>query len=301
MHQIKLIVKAYTAGLLTLFLLNANTLNASIITNGALTVEILDTNGTIRSVRYDGTEFFLQGVASAISDWGLRLDTETDPFVLAKNESFGTAAIPVTQNSPLAFAGNYPALSSQISFTRAYTLVPGFNILRVDTTFINNGPARVLSYFDTFDPDQGIDLGLGYSTYNDLFPLASAHVGQASISNNGGASLQQTVWAASLDSRATVAAGGLYSIFDGDELEFFFTAPYDGENTFADEGLHIGMRTAIAHNSTTRFTYDLVFASTPAAAQAEFLAANSIPEPNIVIAVTLASLLMMAVRLRHRA
>ncbi len=157
---------------------------------------------------------------------------------------------------------------------------PVCNLLRVSTSFTNNGSSLNLSYFDTFDPDQGTPQGLGPRTHNDVFALAGGVVGQARLD---GGPIQDTVIAGSLDPRVTVASGNPFQISSGSSLNSFFASPIDGNDTYVDRGTHIGLRTLLAASETTSFSYDLAFGATAAEAQAAFVDANSVapvPEPS---------------------
>ena len=176
--------------------------------------------------------------------------------------------------------GTYDGGGANVAFIRSYSLVSGLSVLRITTDFTNNGSDVTLSYFDTFDPDNGTDLGQGFATFNDVFSLAGGTVGQARIDSDG---FTHTVIAGSVDSRVTVASGGPFSISNGLLLNNFFDSPVDGNDTLADEGMHIGLRTFLGSGQTTSFTYDLAFGLNPFAAQEAFIQANSVspvPEPS---------------------
>lgn len=116
-------------------------LQAGIITlsNGAIKVQVHDTNGAINSVTFGGTEFFKQGVASSISDWGLQ--NNDNVFTFAKNEADGTTGIPVSVSPTLTVTGNYLAPLTNVLLSRSYAIVPGYDVLRITTRFTNQGPA----------------------------------------------------------------------------------------------------------------------------------------------------------------
>jgi len=257
---------------------------AATLTNGSLTINIRS-NGAIDSATFGGSDYFNPG--ASVSDWGLQRGTDTGSFVRNTTDGFTQQAVTVSNPSGFVVAGGtYTQAGSDVAFTRSYSLVAGLNVLRVDTVFQNNGSDLTLRYFDTFDPDQGFDLGMGFETYNDVFSLGGSLVGQARIQGAN----SHTVIAGSSDSRAVIAAGFPFAIFSGDELNSFFNSPFDGNDAFADEGLHIGFETMLASGSSDSFTYFLAFGLSPEDAQTDFLATSSdssdtsaIPEPASVI------------------
>ena len=256
---------------------------ASVLSNGNLTVQVLDSNGAISSATFGGSEFFAQGVASAISDFGFQNGADIDTF--RRNDAYGNTdgivGVPVTVSANNVVTGTYTGGGAQVLFARSYSLLSGLNVLRISTNLTNQGGALQLSYFDTFDPDQGVDFGLGYETYNYVFPLAGGTVGQARI--DGGVGRQHTVLGGSLDSRVTVAAGYPFSIFDGYDLNDFFDMPFNGQDTYYDGGIHLGIRTNLAAGQTTNYTFDLAFGLTPASAQQAFTSGNPLPEPSTFV------------------
>lgn len=263
------------------------------LTNGSLTVDIRTDNGAIDTVLFGGTDYFNPGIP--VSDFGLQNGTNTSTFVV--NTTDGITMQPVSVSGVNVVTGTFTGGGANVSFARSYSLVPGLNVLRVATGFTNHGSPLTLSYFDAFDPDQGTNLGLGPPTYNDVFGLAGGRVGQARI-NGGG--LQHTVIAGSLDPRVTVASGNPFFIRDGNTLNNFFAAPFDGNDTFADEGTHIGLRTSLGSGQSTSFTYDLAFGLTPADAQFAFTQANAVPEPSTVIIWSLLGGLSVALAWRRK-
>lgn len=247
---------------------------------------------------FGGTEFFRRG--AYISNYGFQNGTDEDTFVL--NDAYGNTGVLVSQGPAHTFSGVYsPSSGISVAFSRTYSLVPGLNVLRIITTFVNNGIDLTLSYFDTFDPDQGVDLGAGYHTYNDVFSLAGGTVGQARIDDSGN---QHTVIVGSVDPRATVASGGPFSIDNGSILNDFFASPIDGNDAFEDEGTHIGLRTPLNAGDSTTFVIDIAFGVTPSDAQNHFVLANSpmsvVPEPSSLCLAGMAGLSLGGYYLRQR-
>ena len=250
---------------------------AGVITNGSLTITIREDNGAIDTALFGGSDYFNQG--THVSDYGFQNGTLTNTF--HRNDTNGGTGQPVTVTGGTVATGTYTGGGLNIGFNRSYALVSGVNVLRVTTTLTNNATlgGGLISYFDTFDPDQGIAFALGFGTFNDVFALAGGTVGQASI--NAGP-FQHTVIAGSLDARATVASGNPFQISNGTALNNFFSSPFDGNGAFADSGTHIGLRTNLNAGQSTTFVYDLAFGLTPASAQQDFITANAVsavPEP----------------------
>ena len=253
----------------------AGQVQAGVITNGSLEINIRDDNGAIDSAIFNGIDYFEQGFF--VSDFGFQNNTNTSTFVF--NDTRGVTRQPVSV-SGTTVSGVFTVAGSNLGFVREYSLVPGQNVLRVTSDFTNNGGDITFSYFDTFDPDQGGQLGQGFGTFNDVFSLSGGTVGQARIDSSG---FEHTVIAGSVDGRATVASGNPFRISNGAELNSFFESPFDGNDAFADTGTHIGIRTFLGSGQSTSFTYDLAFGLDPTSAQSAFTQANSVspvPEPS---------------------
>ncbi|BAZ27071.1 hypothetical protein NIES4073_79870 [Kalymmatonema gypsitolerans NIES-4073] len=279
--------------------LGVSSAQAFTISNGSLTVDIRNDNGAINSLLFGGSEFYREG--TYVSDFGFQAGTGTSTFVL--NSAYGGGqSVSVTNSSGLVgVTGTYTGGGSNINFRRTYSIVPGLNVLRVATDFINNGADTTLSYFDTFDPDQGIDKGRDFETSNDVSTLATgagtAKVGQASES--GGL----TVVMGSLDPNVTVGSGDPFQIADGSALNNFFSSPVDGNGTFADQGTHVGLRTLLAAGSSRTFVYDQAFGETAAAARAQFVSANGsepVPEPLTILGSLAAGGIGAALRRKYK-
>ncbi|WP_417749592.1 PEP-CTERM sorting domain-containing protein [Rosistilla oblonga] len=254
----------------------AGQVQAGIITNGSLAINIRDDNGAIDSAIFNGIDYFGQG--THVSNFGFQNNTNTSTFVV--NNTDGGTGQPVSV-SGTTVSGVFTGGGSNLGFVREYSLVSGQNILRVTSDFTNNGGDITFSYFDSFDPDQGEPLGQGFGTFNDVFSLSGGAVGQARIDSSG---FEHTVIAGSVDGRATIASGNPFQISDGVTLNSFFGSPFDGNNAFADTGTHIGIRTFLGSGQSTSFTYDLAFGLDPTSAQSAFTQANAVsaavPEPS---------------------
>jgi hypothetical protein len=126
----------------------------------------------------------------------------------------------------------------------------------------------VLSCFDTFDPDQGDMRGWGRGTYNDVYVLDDAAVARAT--DRGG----WTIVMGTREAGVTLGAGSPFWIDRGTTLNTFFSAPYDGNGSFADSGFHVGTRLSLPQGVTLMFVFDQAFGTSLAAAEAAFVAAN---------------------------
>lgn len=262
-------------------------LQAAVISNGLLSVDISDSNGAINSVTFNGTEFFRQG--TYVSDFGFQNGTDTGTFVRNTAEGVTQQLVTVTGTT---VSGNYGGGGADIQFTRSYSLVPGVNALRITTQLTNQGVSpTTVSYFDTFDPDQGVPL-YSYSTFNDVLSLAGTIVGQAVAGSN------YTFVAGSLDPRVVVASGGPFWINDGTTLNYFLDFPEDGNGFFDDQGTHLGLRVLLGAGETTSVTYKLAFGLTSAEARDAFTE-TQVPEPGSIAIFAAGSALLGVVNRRR--
>lgn len=241
---------------------------AGILTNGTLSVETNDSNGTVHDVTFDGTNFFEFDPIADFGFQGSNTASERTNDSASLTDYFNISA------SSLSYSGTYE-LNRDISFTRTYSLVSGQNVLRVATSFTNNAASAAnFSYFDIYDPDPGATaLTPDIATSNDRFFLDSVEVGQASIASD------LTVLIGSIDSRAVVGSGDP----TGNWTSFFSSGNPDADGNLSDKNrLQIGMQTTLAAGGMTSFTYDLAFGTSAKNAQTEFLEANNlatVPEP----------------------
>jgi len=257
-------------------------------------VEFSEISGAISKAQFGGSDYYNPG--SSISDWGLQVDTDITTFAI--NTTLGNVGTPVTVtkvDDTIVVSGSYaPGNGVDITLTRTYSLVPGLNVLRVVSEIVNNGVDTVISYFDTYDPDQGGDQGNGPGTFNDVYTpfQGAATVGQAT--ELGGLSVAM----GSLDPLAVVASGYPFAIFDGFYLNDFFDTPFDGNGLFADEGTHVGIRRFLAAGGSFTFTYDQAYGLSPSLARGEFIAAN-VPEPSSVALIGCLICAAAAIRRQH--
>jgi hypothetical protein len=263
---------------------NAKSVQAAIITNGSLEVTIRDDNGAIDAIIFDQntifrSDFFNPG--APVSDFGFQNGTDESTFV--RNTTTGLNQQPVNvvlEDESVIVTGTYMGGGANVNFTRTYSLVSELNALLVRTDFVNNGSEIALRYFDTFDPDQGIDRGNGFGTFNDVFTLdtavGSARVGQAT--ELGGL----TVVFGSLEPNATVGAGLGLEIDNGFELNNFFDASFDPNGAFEDIGIHIGaIELLLGSGGNGSFQYLHGYGESPAEAQEQFISAASVTSVNV--------------------
>lgn len=255
------------------------------LSNSSLEVTIRDDNGAIDTLIFDKQSFFHSDFfnpGEPVSDFGFQ--NGANPATFTINTTAGITQQPVTvsqDGESVVVTGTYTGGDATVDFRRIYSLVDEFNALLVKTNLVNQGSAVELRYFDTFDPDQGIDQRHGFETFNDIFILETAAglatVGQAT--ELGGL----TIIVGSLDATATVGADLGLSIHNGLELNSFLNHPSDPNGTFADVGIHIGGKNVLlAAGDTASFEYIQGYGKSVAAAQAEFKSAvaATVPEPS---------------------
>jgi hypothetical protein len=251
------------------FVLAPTVAAAATLTNGALTVDIRDDNGAIERVVFGGSNFYQAG--TPVSNWGMQVGTATATFRVNTTDGGNGIGVSVgTVGSTVEVTGTYAVGGANVAFVRRYALAAGVNVLRISTDFVNNGADVVLSYFDTFDPDQGVDEGLDFSTFNDV--LAGGQVARAWTSS------ELTVAFGSTDPEVTVASGFPFAIESGSVLNDFFTSPLDGNGSLADQGTHVGTRFPLPAGGNRNFTYDHAYGTTKAGAGADYCASNSLAD-----------------------
>ncbi|WP_293077409.1 PEP-CTERM sorting domain-containing protein [Moorena sp. SIO3H5] len=283
---------AVLLGATSMIFLSLGTASAKAVTlsNGSLEVTIREDNGAIDTVLFDNMTFFASDFfnpGAPVSDFGFQNGTNTSTFVINTTTDFSfSTQQPVSVSSSgdsVSVTGTYTGGGANVDFTRTYSLVPDFNVLSVSTEFVNNGSDVALRYFDTFDPDQGIDQGNGFGTFNDVLSLSTdaglATVGQATEQDG------LTVVLGSLDPDVTVASGNPFQIFDGFDLNNFFNDPFDGNGDFVDLGTHIGIELLLAAGESGSFKYHQAYGQSITEAQEQFILAKSIdvPEPASVL------------------
>ena len=211
---------------------------SSVLTNGSLTVVIRDGNGAIDEVRFGGSDFYNPG--SSVSNYGFQNGISTSTFSLATTDGslFGNIFISSvsTVGDTVVVSGRFTGGGASVDFTRTYSLIPDTNALQVQIELTNSGITdATVRWFETFDPDQGIDHGRGFTTFNDVFEIApGVNVGQAVDSGD------LTVVIGSPEPDSVVASGNPFQIDSGFSLNAFFDNPFDGGGAPADSGTHVG-------------------------------------------------------------
>ena len=227
---------------------------------GDLSVDINDSNGRIDALRFFGTEYYNLG--SPVSEYGFQRGTSTGTFTLDPGSAVIGGGTTATVTG---------SLGGGLSFVRTYALVPG-NILRVVTTVSNAGTDPVaIRMFDTLDPDQGIPLGAGFDTINDV--LAGPR---------GQATNIHSVMMSALPADAVIGFGDGSSpfglgIFDGNSLNTFFASPFDPNGADSDIGITLGLERLLAAGGSATFAYDQCYGRT--AEQAAAGCATGVPAP----------------------
>lgn len=247
--------------------LSFGTSNAATLMNGTLTVDIRDDNGAIDTVTFAGTDYFNPG--TSVSDWGFQIGTDTSTFRYNDTSGFTQQTVTVsTSGANVNVTGLYSGEGYTLAFTRTYRLIPLENKLAIDMSITNAGLPVNFRTFETFDPDQGEPLGVGYDTNNDVYVDGAYDVGESWTNNPAGNYLG--VLLSSLSSNSpTIAAGGPFQIDNGTALNSFFTTPVDGGNVSADQGLHIGYEKTLETGSGITYTTYLEF--------------NTVPEPSTAL------------------
>ncbi|MDW8243042.1 MAG: hypothetical protein RMJ88_07500 [Thermogemmata sp.] len=245
---------------------------ANPITNGNITVNVSGTSGAIQSLTFGGTEYYNRG--TVYSHYGFQVVGNSASFAMA----FASGGIDVGLNitsvtsagagGPVTVTGAYQG----ISFTRVYSFVPGYDVLRITTTFTNPGNSPIaIHYFDTYDPDQGVDLVQGFSTYNDVLVLSGMNVAQSSA-NASGSPGYTVIWGG--PSHTVGFLNGILGIFAATDLSNFLTNPLDPNGALADIGMGIVYTLSLSPGQSLTIRYDQAFGRTPQAAQNAFQGAN---------------------------
>ncbi len=240
--------------------------------NGVLKVDISGLSGAINLASFGGSDFYNPG--TPVSWFGFQRGTDVSSTANNANDLFGGVGTPVVVSSAGGALGSVSVLgsysgggASSILFHRVYTIDAVSAVLHITTTLTHVGLDPVLlRYFDSHDPDQGIDQGNGFGTFNDVYADGSETVGESI--EDGGLFVQFRTPTAG---GGIIASGGPFSLFGGFDVNGFFASPVDGGGSFEDAGMHIGFEHLFTLGSSITVSYDQVFGFGPPP--------NVVPEP----------------------
>ena len=252
-------------------LLAASSVNAVVMTNGSLVVDITNSNGAIDAVVFQGNDFYNPG--SPVSDFGLQIGTDTGSFRFNTTTGFDGIGMAVTGSTATSVTASGTYLG-QVNVTRVYELVAGLNVLKVSTTLEAITGVSNLRLFDTADPNQGS----GSATFNDRRTLAGGTVLQAAGSFN----TDTTIWGFVTD-RGGFSGGFGLGINTGLELNAFFSSGgFDPNGGFSDIVMAIGNEFSLSAGQSVTVSYAQAYGDNVLEAENEFLAYASsaaVPEP----------------------
>jgi hypothetical protein len=275
-RSVKLLLLVFLSGFI-LGQVHMPTASALLISNGSLSVDIRTNNGAIDAVTFGGADFYNPG--TSVSDWGLQLGTDTSSFRM--NTTTGGTGIGITSvnlaGGVITATGNYFG----IGVTRQYSLMPGLDVLKIDTTLTNlSGSAQTVRLFDSADPDQGGSLA-GPGTFNDRLNLAPGTVLQAFTDAPPGPSQLTTIWGVvPTGGFGTAPSGFGLGIFNGSALNTLFASGgADPNGAFADIGMALANQFTLGNGASVTSSYFQAYGLTPIAAQTAFLAATATPLP----------------------
>lgn len=235
------------------------------LTNGSLTVDIRADNGAINSVVFGGSEYYRRG--AFISDYGFA------GGLGGINTTNGGTGIPISSVSAVGGSVVVTGALGGVGFTRTYSLVTGLNVLRTSTVLTNNGAGGVSFFYgDYFDPDQGVDLSLGFVTKNDLFTL---NVGgnPVTVGESTTSASTNTVVMGSLDP-------SLLNFGGGSGCNVPTSGGLDGNGALADTCVNIGSaQINLVAGASYSYSFDQAYGLNPTTARDAFVAANAVPAP----------------------
>lgn len=227
-----------------------------IISDGGLEVDVNSGNGAIASVKFGGIEYYRRG--DFVSNYGFMLGTDPETHVTATAGGFSTLTASAMIVGGTVEVTGFIDTDGLLAFTRTYSVIGG-DTLFVSTTFSNlTADAVEIRAYDTFDPDQGVDLVSDFRTVNDIDGSGVAHsiAGAFSVDLFG-------------DGITTFTPGAL-GIFSGDQLLDLLAAPYDPDGAFEDIGsaimyvLSLDADTSVTYTHTQKFAGDFAPVPEPA-------------------------------------
>lgn len=230
--------------------------------NGSLGISVSPDSGAISAAVFLGEDFFNHG--TFVSNWGLQIADDGGTF--ARNTATGGADIPVTVAYNPGIVTVTGTFAGDVTVTRVYTLVPGKDALRVETTLVNEGEAPLeVILFETFDPDQGVPFGLGYDTFMDVSDVTISGT-TVRVAAGAATNLYTVALAPEPGAAASVASGYPFEISDPWLLDDVLFSPFDAEGDLIDEGFHIAFYRTLPPGTPVTVVAHLGFGTNPEAA-----------------------------------
>lgn len=200
---------------------------AATLSGSGLSVEIREDNGAIDSFVFGSSDFFNQG--AFVSDFGASVDGS---FFLNTTTGDGSGFSVSEADGNVSASGAFGDLNVQ----RNYTLDASAPVLRITTTLINTRATDLLvNFFETFDPDQGVDVGGSFSTLNDVTTTAGGHT-VATSTATGATPLAAVLGGTDFDA---LEAGNVFQIDSLTDLDDVLYTPVDSNGGSGDDGQHI--------------------------------------------------------------
>jgi uncharacterized repeat protein (TIGR01451 family) len=240
------------------------------LAQGNLRVTLNPASAGITSVTFKSNEVYQIG--TPMSDWGLQIGSNAATFV--RNASGAAPGITMTRISgdvrSSSFTGTYNSSGANVAVTRDYVLLPGADVCRTTTTFLNNGGSAVtLRCFETFDVDWTFNGLSYYTTANDRYTIntngTSIYVGRSLMTNG-----PLVVILGSVDPKAVIAATSpsYFGITGSAQLNSLFqTLGADDNGALRDASLDIGREYNLAPGNSAHFVTYQSFGTNIASAE----------------------------------
>lgn len=260
--------------------------NASVLTTDNITVNFDDNSGAISTFTAFGTDYFNPG--ANVSDYGFAIEGDSSSFSLAATTG-GSSFLNLLSFSDATEEDNSYTANGTFGtfgiFTREFNVVDDLDVLSITTTFTNTSDADFnLLQFETFDPDQGSEVGLGTNTINDVVDVEGIPglVAATSVNTNG----LNPFFVTSPFATAT-EAGGLFRINSNAGLLDVLNTPVDANGAIRDLGSHVVINSFIAASETVSFTTFIGTTSGDLASAlgvlTDAVTPSNVPEPSTTI------------------
>ncbi|MCZ8200737.1 MULTISPECIES: PEP-CTERM sorting domain-containing protein [unclassified Microcystis] len=242
------------------------------ISNSSLSVGIDNFTGAISSLVYQGVEYYFLG--APVSDYGFQIGSDDTTFGRASysglSPNITISSVTSSLASTAVVTGQY---NSFIDFTQTY-IASAPDLLTTEVELKNNGSGTTtIRYFFAADPDQGIPLGEGFVTINDVFTSSGQKFGSATATG----SLPFSVTFGTSSPLGFLSSLG---IFSGPDLNnFFTTGGSDPNGAVQDIGFAIGYEFSLNPGEAVQFSYTQ-----------EFSSGQSVPEPSTILGLGLLGL-----------